>query len=177
MEQRLSFLPVRVLTVASLHIFPWRIIMRIPHLSRRSRSQDSTMTPMIDVVFLLLIFFIVASARQVREAVLPAELPPGSVAATTAPVPLAQPERALINLHRTAAAKTILEMNGTTYETLPELEQQLLSLSQVAPDIPVVLDVDGPVPFGDVADVYDLCQRLRFETLKFAITTVPSSVK
>ena len=49
--------------------------MQIPSYSRRRADRgDEAMTPMIDVVFLLLIFFICAAAGQVKEAVLPTEM-------------------------------------------------------------------------------------------------------
>ena len=37
------------------------------------------MTPLIDVVFLLLIFFVCASTGQIRESLLPTELSGGSI--------------------------------------------------------------------------------------------------
>ena len=49
--------------------------MRIPSRhNRRTYIDGESMTPMIDVVFLLLVFFVVASIGQKPEAQLPAEL-------------------------------------------------------------------------------------------------------
>ncbi|MES2794246.1 MAG: biopolymer transporter ExbD [Planctomycetota bacterium] len=125
------------------------------------------MTPMIDVVFLLLIFFICASARQSREALLAANLPSGSIEAAVAAAP-AQVDQAFVKLkHREAG--TVAEINGTDYATVELLETQLRALAQIGPEVPIILDIEGPVPFGDVIRVYDLCQRLHFTTIKFAI--------
>ena len=125
------------------------------------------MTPMIDVVFLLLIFFICASARQSREALLAANLPSGSIEAAVAAAPV-QIDQAFVKLkHRDHG--TVAEMNGTDYATVELLETQLKALADVGPEVPVILDIEGPVPFGDVIRVYDLCQRLKFTTIKFAI--------
>ena len=55
--------------------------MRIPSRQREGDTDNTAMTPMIDVIFQLLIFFICASAGQVQEAHLPTELAPGSIEA------------------------------------------------------------------------------------------------
>jgi biopolymer transport protein ExbD len=34
--------------------------------------------------------------------------------------------------------------------------------------IPVTIDVDGPVPWGEVVDVMNLCKRERIDTIEFA---------
>lgn len=145
--------------------------MRIPSAHRNSGGPDnSTMTPMIDVVFLLLIFFICASARQTREALLAATLPPGVIesAQTPAQTPV-QVDQAAIRLKRGADGAIAAEMNGTDYKSLDLLEAQLKTLAAAATEVPIILDVDGPVPFGDVLRIYDLCQRLKFQTIKFAV--------
>jgi biopolymer transport protein ExbD len=144
--------------------------LRIPHAFRgRTGPDNSSMTPMIDVVFLLLIFFICASARQLREALLPANLPAGALEtaqATTAPV---QVDEAYIKLKQTAAGTTIAEINGTDYASLDLLEGQIRALAEIDAEVPVILDVAAGVPFGEVIRVYDLCQRVKFKTIKFAI--------
>ena len=57
--------------------------MRIPDFNKQAeKRRDVTMTPMIDVVFLLLIFFICTASFQIVEQNLPSriqlELPPGT---------------------------------------------------------------------------------------------------
>ena len=150
--------------------------MRIPAVHRSAQGPDNaSMTPMIDVVFLLLIFFICASARQAREALLAANLPSGSIEAAVSAAPV-QIDQAFVKLkHR--AGGTVAEINDTDYPTIELLEAQLQALAQVGPEVPVILDVDGPVPFGDVIRVYDLCQRLQFTTIKFAIDLKKTPVK
>ena len=49
--------------------------MKIPKSNDRSRSLNINMTPMIDVVFLLIIFFLVSSHLARRENELPLDLP------------------------------------------------------------------------------------------------------
>lgn len=146
--------------------------MRIPSAHRSTGAPDnSTMTPMIDVVFLLLIFFICASARQTREALLPTTLPPGAIESAQVPakIPI-QVDQALVNLKRRDGT-IVAEMNGTDYQSLDLLEAQLKTLAAASTDVPVILDIDGPVPFGDVIRIYDSCQRLKFQTIKFAVNS------
>ncbi|NIL99222.1 MAG: hypothetical protein GTO62_19500, partial [Planctomycetales bacterium] len=77
--------------------------MRIP-LSRRRSRLEMNMTPMIDVVFLLIIFFLVSShlARQEVQAQL--DLPP---ARTGVDLPPAADPRVTINVVPTAAGYSL----------------------------------------------------------------------
>ncbi|MCH2572798.1 MAG: biopolymer transporter ExbD, partial [Planctomycetes bacterium] len=51
--------------------------MRIPNLYPISDDRgEIKMTPMIDAVFLLLIFFLLTSTFQINEQLLPSRLPP-----------------------------------------------------------------------------------------------------
>ncbi|HCK54980.1 MAG TPA: hypothetical protein DIC23_17315, partial [Planctomycetaceae bacterium] len=57
--------------------------MRVPSTHfHRQRDDSQAMTPLIDVVFLLLIFFVCASTDQVRESLLPTELSGGAIEAS-----------------------------------------------------------------------------------------------
>ena len=62
--------------------------MRIPtsHRHADAGTIDQAMTPMIDVVFLLLIFFVCASVGQTADSLLPTELAAGGVAAKLPPI-------------------------------------------------------------------------------------------
>jgi biopolymer transport protein ExbD len=144
--------------------------MRIPsqYLAGRDRHDDA-MTPMIDVVFQLLIFFVIASTGQVAEAFLPTELPAtGAVAAPVEPLerePWA--DEVWIRLFHDGD-RTIADMNGTIYEELDRLEEVLRALSEISRDNPVVLDIDAEVPLGDLIRVYDACRAAGFESIAFA---------
>ena len=144
--------------------------MRIPsqYLSGQTRTDDA-MTPMIDVVFQLLIFFVIASTGQVAESFLPTALPAtGAVAAPVEPVerePWA--DEVWVKLYRDAG-RTIADMNGTLYEDLSRLEQVLRTLSEISRDNPVILDIADDVPLGDLIRVYDTCRAAGFESIAFA---------
>lgn len=60
--------------------------MRIPTSRYRTGfDANATMTPMIDIVFQLLIFFICASTGTVRDLLLQTDLAPGAVEAAVSP--------------------------------------------------------------------------------------------
>ena len=147
--------------------------MRIPSHHIRSDPGDSStaMTPMIDVVFLLLIFFVVASAGVIKESVLATELASlGSVAAAIE-LPPSEPWELEIRLTlaRDDRGRTTVDMNGMVYESLDLLEEQLQALAAIDPANPVILDVGPGVEWGSVIDLYDRCRRTGLETVNFAI--------
>ena len=63
---------------------------------------------------------------------------------------------------------TVVELNDREYSDEPSLRQTLLALSETTPEIPVILDIDGSVPLGDVVRVYDACQSAQFRQVSFA---------
>ena len=125
------------------------------------------MTPMIDVVFLLLVFFVCASIGREPDRLLSTPLSGGAVNATDV-VPEERPlgdvwiELARENDRTTATVKS------TTHRDLGALEGQLVALAQLAPEIPVILDVADDVPMEDVLRVYHTSQRAGFQTIQFA---------
>jgi len=144
--------------------------MRVPtSRNRDDRRDDQAMTPMIDVVFLLLIFFVCASAGQVRESLLPTKLAAGDIASNAAP----PPERPLgeVWLHLTqAGGRTRIELNDRQYDDFGALQKTLKALAEAAREIPVILDIDGDVPLGEMIHAYDICRAVGFETISFAAT-------
>lgn len=153
--------------------------MKIPSSQdRQPNDQQNAMTPMIDVVFLLLIFFVCASAGQLREALMPADLAAGSIESLEAVEPEPRPfGEVWLYLRRIDGARTIIQLNqgGESYEDLGVLREQLLALAAATTEIPVILDIEQGIPLGDLIDVYDACLEARFETIHFA--TSPESLK
>ena len=145
--------------------------MRIP--AHRPEFENNSMTPMIDVIFQLLIFFVCASAGQTQEAHLPTELAPGSIESVN-PVVVERPfGEVWLRLHRRddeiqKAKRTVVELNDREYSDERLLRQTLIALAETTPEIPVILDIDGPVPLGDVVRIYDACQSAHFRQVSFA---------
>lgn len=144
--------------------------MRIPtHRDRPVADPDQAMTPMIDVVFNLLIFFVCASVGQVKESVLATELRGTS---EFSPVPRAQRPllgEVRVRLVRGDGGRTEAELNGNRIADPADLERTLRALAEAAEEIPVVLDVAPDVPLGDVVRTYDACRAARFRNVQFAV--------
>ena len=76
--------------------------MRLPnHLLRRDRSLEISLTPMIDVVFQLMIFFVWTASFEIPEQLLPTtvSLPRGTAVAVEAPPELHDLERIVIQVY------------------------------------------------------------------------------
>jgi len=142
--------------------------MRIPtsHV-RRSGFDQTAMTPLIDVVFQLLIFFICATTGHIRELILPADLAAGVGTESVEPVekPLGE---VWVRLRRDGD-RTISKVENTDYDDAAQLAQVLRALSEAAPEIPVILEVADDVPLGDVVRAYDLCRAGGFQSVSFAV--------
>lgn len=154
--------------------------MRIPVSHQHSREHDDAfMTPMIDVVFLLLIFFVVASTGQVRESSLPTPLSaPGSVEATDAIEDDVAPSPVWVRLMRIGegeTATTAAEIDNQRYDDWNTLRGILREFAAIAPDNPVILDIEHGVPVGDFVDIYDTCRSAGFENIQFATAPQPSA--
>lgn len=145
--------------------------MKIPSFTRHDeRDEAMSMTPMIDVVFLLLIFFVCASIGQQKELLLSTPISGAGVKSETPPEDPLQPkpDRAYIKLIR-IGDETVTDLNGTMIEEPGRVRELLIGLATVAPDVPVVIDTADEVPLGDMIALYDLCRSVDFETINFAI--------
>jgi biopolymer transport protein ExbD len=136
------------------------------------------MTPMIDVVFLLLIFFVCASVGQIRESTLATPLAAGSVEAVDpveSPKPLGEVWVRLARRGAGEGAVTTAEVNNLLYDDWDRLRGTLRELASVAPEIPVILDIGQSVPVGDFVDIYDTCRSAGFDNIQFATAPQPSA--
>jgi biopolymer transport protein ExbD len=125
---------------------------------------------MIDVVFLLLIFFVCASVGKISEALLPTDLAAGSVESEE---PIEQPERPFGDVWlflRSKNGRTATQVNkgGEVYDDAGRLETTLITLAELSSELPVILDIEPNVPLGDMIQVYDACRVAGFETVHFA---------
>ena len=125
------------------------------------------MTPMIDIVFLLLIFFISASANQVREFLLPTELATGSIESTET-VPQDKPLGEVWLKLKREDNQTIVELNEREYAQFDQLKNTLTELASLAPEIPVILDIEENVSLGEMIRVYDTSLAAGFYSIHFA---------
>ena len=130
----------------------------------RPRQQlEVMMTPMIDVIFLLLIFFLATSSFQLIEQLMPSGVSRLSTPTGNALQPPPDPsqdalEQVSIQL-QFAEAGAIAKLNGVVLPDLSELKERLQALSRVRPDVPVVIDPEPRVTAKDVITTYDWARQ------------------
>jgi len=126
----------------------------------------SSMTPMIDVVFQLLIFFLCTASFQLPEQLLPTTLPP-SGSATYTPSPQVQ-ELELIRITLSQRGPALdIDLNGGTCGSVAELRDRLRQLLALAA-LPAVLDIGPEVEMNHVVTVYDTCLVAGLTDIHFA---------
>jgi len=144
--------------------------MRRPPYHRDQRGRlDVKMTPMIDVIFLLLIFFVCTANFQAPEEVLPTQISlPGTVASRVKRDPLEEDlDEIVVHLFwRDGRARW--QINEVDYEQLTQVAEKLAAIRSVTADLPVILDVEPAVPMEHVIDLYDLCRRVGLRRVQFA---------
>ncbi len=149
-------------------------MVRIPagH-QERVHDIDSTMTPMIDVVFLLLIFFVWTAGTQVVEYLLPNQLSDQTgnrPAQITDPLPEQDFDKVVIRL-RWDDGLPDWSINDQPLDSLPEVASTLQTLAQINMDAPIVIHPDPPVPLGYVIALFDEARLAGFSKVSFAVNS------
>lgn len=145
--------------------------MRIPDSHRTTGFPDSeTMTPMIDVVFLLLVFFICASVGQEAEESLEAVVQDG----TTAQMEPQQPsdpfewtsEPVIVRIRHLEDADQ-LEINETPAADLAELDKLLREYSAVDSEAEIILRLEDEVAVQTFISAYEICRSVPSGGVRF----------
>ena len=136
----------------------------MPVKIKRSRSDSVNLTPMIDVVFQLMIFFLVATRLDDSQHYLPVVLPQASEARPL----ISKPEEMVVNVDRTGA----YFVGGTRLDDAG-LER---ALQQAAANNPgrqqVVIRSDQHAEMRFVVKVMDLCKKTRVNS--YSVATQPA---
>ena len=111
-------------------------------------SPEIQMAPLIDCVFLLLIFFLVATTLKKLEKELPLELPDSAAAA------LSRGAEDLLVVGVDEKGRLYL---GSERISQALLHEKLRRTAKREPDRRIRVDVDRRTPFQDVVAVLDLC--------------------
>ncbi len=133
-------------------------------LSSTSRSGrprqpiEIMMAPMIDVIFLLLVFFLTSSSFRKPEKMLPSGM--AQIAETTGqsdvPPEISDDKMDQIIIKATYEnGLTTWALNSVRPLDLAQLHSRLDSLGKLQRDVPVIIDPDGSVPIGEVISAYD----------------------
>jgi biopolymer transport protein ExbD len=123
------------------------------------------MTPMIDVVFLLLCFFVTSQLFAQWETEIDITLP----TARTGQLPQRLPGEIILNLH--ADGRVVVNGRDLEGDALGAMLQQVASLF---PGQPVLLRADKATEYEQVIRVLDLCRQADIWNISFA-TGVPDA--
>jgi biopolymer transport protein ExbD len=150
--------------------------MKLPSRPKHNSANDGdTMTPMIDVVFLLLVFFICASVGSTADKLLPAELNGSSTSSLKAAAPAAPdiwehpPVQIRIETSDAGNNPIAVFLDEQPLAGIEVLSQRLTQLGTADPSTRIILNVNDDVEVQQFILIYDLCQKLRFENVSFAV--------
>lgn len=146
--------------------------MRAPSTYTRQRAGlDIPMTPLIDVVFQLLVFFLLTASFQAIEHLLPSRVSApqsrGADALSETPPPEADFHEVVVRILWTNA-QPAWQISGQAVATLDDVYRTLAAIARIKADAPVILHPDPGVPLGHVIDVYDITRRVGFPSVQFA---------
>ncbi len=138
--------------------------------TQRRSELDVKMTPMIDVVFLLLVFFVWTASFHIVEHLLPSSV--SAVRGTqpsdpTTPPPEKDFDDVVIRIDW-LDTRPGWRVNEERMTTLDDVRASLAGIATVKPDAPVILHPDQDVPLGHVIDVYDITRMEGFDKVQFA---------
>ena len=122
--------------------------MKFKVKARRSAPQLA-LTSMLDVIFLLLCFFVTVSVFSQWESEISIQLP----SATTAQQPERLPGEIIVNLSDTGA----VTVNGRVMP-LDELKERLSKISKFYPGQPVIIRADRDTKYDHLVKVIDTCR-------------------
>ena len=137
--------------------------------SRRDGAMDVAMTPMIDVVFMLLIFFVWTASFQVTELILPSSLISEQTEQgnTELDPEFEDLERVVVRMGWTGSSPTWM-VNDVAVADFASMRQRLIAVARIKSTLPVLVDPEAVVPLGHVIDVYDAARESGFKNVQFA---------
>ena len=143
-----------------------------PYIDRRG-DMEIKMTPMIDVVFLLLVFFVWTASFQIVEQVLPSHLSEVAGSLPTdpnEPPPVEEDFDRVVLRVRWVGDRPVWQVNQIDVASLLQVRSRLETIATIKRDAPVILHPDAQVPLGYVIDLYDLARLVGFEKIQFAVS-------
>ena len=117
--------------------------------NNRSHAPQLALTSMLDVIFLLLCFFVTVSVFSQWESEITIKLP----SASTAEEPDRLPGEIIINLAKDGK----VTVNGTV-RTLDELRERLAKIAKFYPDQAVIVRADKEVRYETLVGLIDACR-------------------
>lgn len=142
---------------------------RVTTATDTKASFQLKMTPLIDVIFLLLIFFIMTMRFQDPEGVLESRLPESGGPGVTRQ----QDDREVVRLR----IRLFIKEGQTARIFLQEREiadydELLMYLQQLPRDALLVIEPESRVAYKYVVGVYNTCMKAHMERIVFAVSKV-----
>lgn len=142
--------------------------MRVPSSYHGRSELDVPMTPMIDVVFQLLIFFICTASFQMAEDLLPTSLAATSGTSTAAPKEDEPSLEQIVVRGLRVNGQTEWIVNERRCTSTSAVADVLRAIASIDATLPVILDVAPEVPIGEMIDVYDTSRVVGLQKIQFA---------
>ena len=143
--------------------------MRMPFHGRQSKPISLQMTSMIDVIFLLLIFFIFTANFDKLEKLLPTNLFLPGRGQRVEKKSLEEKILGDIRIRILMENNTLFWLvNNRRCDSFSEVQNVLAGLENISPEIPVIIDPFHEVPIEKVIDVYDACRQVGLVKIQFA---------
>ena len=128
--------------------------------NRKSRAPAVQMASLMDVIFLLLCFFVTSSVFSQWETEVSITLP----TAKSATMPGRMPGEIILNV----SDKGVVSVNGQTLSP-SEVTERLSRIAKLYPGQPVVIRADKTASYGDLMAVIDACRAA--DVCNFSLAT------
>ena len=132
---------------------------------RRRETPDVNLTPLIDVVFLLLIFFMVSTTFD-KQSRIKVDLPEASAQKT-----LDKKNRERLDITVSATGKYYLNDRELINTDIDTLKRAIEKVTRGKTDIPVVIDADANATHQSVVRVMDAASQLGLYRMSIATST------
>ncbi len=144
--------------------------MKAP-IQARGKSLDLQLTTLIDVVFLLLIFFVWTSSFKKPEFDLPSEvsLPATASVSTQSTSPMPLFDEIEIMLGPTIGDSLSIRLNRSQVTDLAQLQAELTKINRLGVQPPIVIQPDPRTQMHHAIAVYDCARLAGFDQVLFAV--------
>jgi len=132
----------------------------MPLKTQLDEQPSINLTPMIDVVFILIIFFMVGTKFTELERKIRLQVPVVATAGPMTPVP----EKRVVNVY--PDGRILLDRQQVTLEELTKILAAARSQYQ---DLGVLIRGDGKTYFQNVAEVLSACRRANISELGISV--------
>jgi biopolymer transport protein ExbD len=128
------------------------------------------MTPMIDVVFLLLVFFVWTSSFEVPEFDLPSAIaePPAGQSQLSDERPTAEVFDEIVIRLSMQDARLIIELGGQPLQNTAALKSRMVEILALGVQPPVIVDPAEQVTMNVAVEVYDVVRSAGADRVLFA---------